>query len=490
MIHQNWLHRNKTNGHSRHKLGRRPIRFEHLEDRRMLTILLTEDFILGTDLGTISPMGTGARENPYVYDFAGEDLNMAEFDILGEGASFRFENLGMDDNGKSIQYHADGGDVDVSSDLRRGGSVAIIGAEGAVELSSVLTFGIPEGGSVSIHDGTLGPAGPISIQDNINTSTSGFRAGDVVLHGQTVGVQGSILTYSEDDRGGDVTIFGSDAINIQAVTIVSSGGETGGDVDIRGPGTVQLQGIDADGMSVNTSAARAGKITVAVDGAVMILGGIDTSGDVSGGNVQLDGQSIEVQGSILAYGVGLAGGDVRLDGQIIDLNGSIQTHSDDGFSGGNVTILGSVGITLQGGTILTYSAREDGGDVEIRGPGSVLLQGVDADGISVNTSGVDSGGNVVLSVDGAVVLAGGIDASGRVIGAVNIAAGEDIFLGTLDMDLVGATLFTAGGSSFIERDLLSFDTTANTKLDSTGTIFYDSARSNNAYSGSTHLSID
>ena len=282
MFKRNWFGRQRKITRFRAaKPQHRRTRFELLEHRRVLaTIVLGQDTSVGDVIGSISPTGSGTTADPFVYDFDGDDLDMAGFDILGAGKSFRFEDLGMDAGGRSIQHSGDGGVLDVSNSSGDGGWITIEAGAGAVELASIDSSG-DDGGMVLISSGSLliegedgggmsvntsspfafagkitfevngpvtlfggidasGGLGHISITDksgqpsdsisiggDINTSTASADGGRVLLNGQTVEVQGSILTHSGEDTGGRVTILGPQGVNVQGGIVTHSDAGSG-----------------------------------------------------------------------------------------------------------------------------------------------------------------------------------------------------------------------------------------------------------------------
>ncbi|EDX74573.1 haemagglutination activity domain protein [Coleofasciculus chthonoplastes PCC 7420] len=292
----------------------------------------------------------------------------------------------------------------------------------------------------------LGNAGSVTIESrgNIRTSPIKSRAnvtgdgGDILLNAENnieIGNAGGSDIDSRGDNGGNITLDAGGTIRM--TNALSRGKDTtgdGGDIRITAGG-------DINSGNIQTSGANGGEITIKINGD----GVIDTTGPL--GN---EG-TIESCSNITCDGAGESG-DIAVEATSIITRG-IQSNGDlDG------------NITLTSNEIQLKPAEVPANRPEvpfIRGTGTLRLQPLDIETITVNTGSNDLildnplqlGGNISFNTSG-----GNVTFNGTVDGeydlSLNTDTGTALFNGIVgSLNSLNIISTDANGKTIINRDI-------------------------------------
>jgi filamentous hemagglutinin family protein len=290
------------------------------------------------------------------------------------------------------------------------------------------TFGPGNGGSVVVN---VAGAGSLSSGAAIDANAENISTGN----GGSVSISAASLSLSDNGAissstfssgsGGDVSVnvFGPLSITdggfIAAGTL---GSGNGGNIQVTA-GSIQLSGESALGLSAISASALPG-----------------ATGNA--GNVTVNGGSIAIatggQVSSTTDGPG-QGGDIEVEGQSIQLSGpgpEITAQSGGTGNAGSITVnAGNLTLT-QGASISTEAAQANGGDITLNINHLLLL--VDSE-ISTSVNGaLGNGGNILIDPPFVVLDASDIIAQAVGGNGGNITIIADEFIKTPD-SLISAT---------------------------------------------------
>jgi len=272
------------------------------------------------------------------------------------------------------------------------------------------------------HGFTLETPGDIVVDGGGRLTASCDRGGgeiDLVAGGAvTSGIGANAITANGTDAngpGGTVTIRAGGAVTlrepIEARNAATTGAADGGAVAIQANGDVAIRG----GIDVTGTATEGGRVHVDTEGAIIVEldGTLDASagGSGDGGEIALRANGpITVRRPIKVRGIGAtaSGGDVSIDGSSVEASHEIIAAG--GAGGGSITLEsrgGKVRIGTWTATALldvtrSSNANGDAGQIDVRSSGANIELGALADLDARGTSG-GGGGLVELSGVGLVV---------------------------------------------------------------------------------------
>jgi len=273
-------------------------------------------------------------------------------------------------------------------------------------------------GSITTSSATNGVGGSVLLQSSTPSSGS-VIANDASYSGSFAGIGSNVAdirTANITARGATVQIQGGQNVGVGTVNVSGVGTGNGGSITITAQGTDQF---DIGSIVGNNFAAG------------LIANGGTTSGD--GGNI-----SVQNIGSTGIRSVPLSitvtdgdGGNVNLDGDTGNIQLSAGSYSVNGAGasgdGGTYTINGS-GITVTGGSAAINALASGtglGGQINLTGNGTTALTlGTGTNQVDVNVSGTGSSVNVSMGGNLTVSSTGGFTAD-----TVNLATtgtGSDI----------------------------------------------------------------
>lgn len=375
------------------------------------------------------------------------------------------------DSGASLRLlSVDGGDPALLS--LQGGSISL--GSGVYLANSGVGLGQRSGPIV------LAASGSISLQgaELVTLGVDGADAGSISLQGQELWLGGlTQLASNAGDSGGaagSISLAASGSVRLSGQTLVTS--STGSALD-AGRISVQAGSIRMeDEATISTfsigGSGRGGDIELRASadlllgGSSLLLSSADGAG--SGGNVLLQAQSIRLQDHFRSFsntnGVGGGqGGNLSISAlDSIHIGGTVgldaSTFSSSGDAG-RIQLLSGGALTMQGGTISSFSAGGSGrgGDVLLQAGGALQL----GPGSSIGTSAVAAGdaGSVRLlapqiALSGAEIRSNTGGPSGNA-GLVEIRADSSLSLS--DATRVSSSTFgggAAGNLSLQGRDIL------------------------------------
>lgn len=340
--------------------------------------------------GAVSFSGAGTSNLTIHQSSKAAIINWQEFSI-GAGEVTRFVQPGA--SSISVNRVVSGNPSAIYGQLSANGGVMVInpngifvGASGVIDVGGALTLSTLDA----------------SNEDLLNGGSTLFRgsgSAGVVNYG-TVSGQDVIFLGNYVDNQGRITA--SRAIALGA----------GGDI---------LVDQTSDGASISVRGAAAGSAT-----------GINNSGVISGGNVELSAHgnayalAINNSGTVRASGYQFNGGRLTLNagtGSRITNTGDLYARNTDG-SGGQIAIQAD-SVNLASGRIDASSEVGDGGLIEVHatelsvGQDSLLI----ADGID--------GGSVSLSASEDISLDGRVSAVGTVVGGQVDVSADEISIGSM-----------------------------------------------------------
>ena len=291
------------------------------------------------------------------------------------------------------------------------------------------------GGVIASENGRieLGSVGSGIVDLNFGSENLSLSYGDVATFKNISFTQQSLVDASGSNSG--AIKIQAKAISLEdgsAVLLQNLGNEISGDLEIRGTESISLTGISADGVTASglyteaLGTGNGGKIELATpqlevsNGASIIT---FSSGDAPSGDIQIDGEKIEIIGfseivpnkfsiiSAQAYGAGDAG-DIEVTTQNLTI-----------LNGGNIA-------SVTGG-----AGTGSGGDVRVSAAESIQLTGVNPialapSQITAGSGGEGQAGNVALQTRNLTLKDGGrVDASATAsgdAGSLTIDATESI----------------------------------------------------------------
>jgi hypothetical protein len=322
-----------------------------------------------------------------------------------QGASGNGGNVTVTNNGSIITL--DDGSFGVYAQSVGGGGGN--GGHGAIGLTGKVGIG-GEGGAA-------GDGGAVSVTINGDIDTSGGSAHGIFA--QSVGGGGGLAGNITRGLGNDVN-FG---IGVGITKNGGNGGD-GGSVTVASTGNIVTRGQGSNGIFAQSVGGGGG------------LAGDNGTGFAFSGSAGGDG----------------AGGTIK-----VDHSGNITTLGDNSHgifaqSGGgeadNVAILNADGDTIG---FLT-DKQDTGGDIDITLDGELSANGVDSNGIFLQSKGADGNGDITVSVNSLVYGGSGDSAGVRILdGATNTLNINGGTVTTLD-GVDGTAIVATGGNETINNN--------------------------------------
>ncbi|MBT7538655.1 MAG: hypothetical protein HN683_04905, partial [Gammaproteobacteria bacterium] len=263
-----------------------------------------------------------------------------------------------------------------------------------------------------------GDQGNVNTAGTLNASgeKSGDHGGEITVAGASVTVdKGFIQAKSNDAKGGDVTLIGTDFVSAGGQIDVS--GEIGGNINITTGGLSIEAPILAQG-----STGQGGNISInsLFKSSENIDALLDVSG-ASGGSIKhFNEQQIITSGKYLALGTDGKGGNIDV------------TSSDLAFLSATIDASGSMG----GGQIRLGGEYQGGKNLSIDEiPNAQTLFIADTTNVTAKTIGADGdGGRIIVWADQKAVVFGDFNATpGTQTGAggfVEISSGDTLIFGS------------------------------------------------------------
>lgn len=404
--------------------------------------------------GITASSGDGSRANPWLFNFTASSggLNVGAFKVKAE---YDAVELGNTDGGANFTLNMGGENVTGTS-----GNVSFSTAEdttgwdgfgsGDIRIYNVNTVSI---GAIDTHNAAH-YEGPGSVYVGEPTGTGdgpaagGIRIDWIDVH-DTQAVGGMVKFYS----AGDV--------------LIQTNGGTAGNIDAFGPG------------------ARSGGEYFQV---VANHQGDFTSGDILTYHARTNLSGNQFGNHYSLGGVQLDGGSAIGDAVIGNINTSLDLTNSSGLPEAGFKYWGSAG------------------NIQITNYQNVMIASIDAHHVSGSSNTNADGGDVAITgITGNINILGAIDLStsefnsAQDSGSLQLVAGGQITLATLDMNKLLFAELQAVADSEITGSLLNFDTTAGSGSGSTfdpfvtsqtllrtgigKIIYYDAGNPDNAYLG-------
>lgn len=319
-------------------------------------------------------------------------------------------------------YASAGGNLSMAATgASSGGNVTAGNLHGATGIAISASNTGTAGGNINV--GTLS-GGTISLI----TSASGISGGDITIAGMGSGIGAATLTANgATSAGGNITVTG--AINrISDVTMTANGGAVGGDIT-----TGNISG-GAINLTANGGSASGGSITVGnvagTSGAQLnaSAGGIGNGGGVTAGNLYALNNGVVINANMNAS----IGPGVTINGTVTSVN------SDATFNVANSG--GSAVLTLNGDVTAANNVHAN-------------LSGLGANTLFVNGDITASSGNVVLA-PGLIVDFGAGSHAVKAGGDIAIISGQLLVGSTAMVDYEAGNNFVYSGSeAFTARNV-------------------------------------
>jgi len=239
------------------------------------------------------------------------------------------------------------------------------GAGGTIEFTST-------GGNINTSAGDVdagtpsGNAGAIALQasgnlttGNVSASSFGGSGGQVELGGGSIALQGNILAVGQNGSGGKITATTTGNLTgtglISASTVTSG---NGGEVELQGS-TITLQGPTR----AQSAGGQGGKVSLKSN--VVTAQDLNAAGTTGGGEVLVDAVTQITVGNVDASASAGPGGKIVLDptGDVV-----LVTANASGNPGGSIEIV-STGANVRATGILTSPAVCSGASICAAGPG-------------------------------------------------------------------------------------------------------------------------
>jgi hypothetical protein len=412
--------------------------------------------------GNITTSGIGANVAGNIQLAAGSTVNVGNLTAGGGGA-----NIG-----------ASGSYVTTGNITSAGGIVKLTASTGSIvtgNISSPLTINT---GALPLNSVSLN-AGLDIITGNITAGSSSGNGGGVSLTGNNI-TTGTILTSAGGGNSGSIYINSSGAVLTADINAFSPAG-SGGLVTIAASGLVQTGFIDTSSLSAVTGGAGLVIVTAGKSVNIGIIASITTSDEGDGGTVLVKGgengvagagvtiSSIDTDasaslgsgGSVYVSSTGsIAVGNINTDGSV----------TNDGTSGGNVTLNAVKGITVNN---ITATSATTGGNVLIIGGADTSHPIISIRSINTSVDNQDAtsitGGSVeIVNYFNSITVSSGINTSatstaasvqagsiGLSAGAQTVGLGQTVVGGinasasTPASSAVGGDIYAAGADSVL-----------------------------------------
>jgi filamentous hemagglutinin family protein len=273
------------------------------------------------------------------------------------------------------------------------GTVSIDGSQGlpaiSVSTQSANLLNLPGSISITAAESISIDAGNLSSPVLSATTSGDSPAGGISLSAPELNIDSALIEVSTSDDGyaGDLTIIGSDNLNIRDTIVsagTSGGSGRGGDIVISA-GALLIEDSDLLVNSLGGASGAAGNILVSASSGDIVHSYIEsvTGGAAAGGNIDF---AIDDLLSIFSNDSG---------------DSTITAGTRGGGPGGTVSLSAST-LQIEDGTTVDASTTGpgNGGGINIEG-GDIVV--TDSATISVETSGSGTAGTLTFDADALVV---------------------------------------------------------------------------------------
>lgn len=372
------------------------------------------------------------------------------------GGSLLLSNVNLKVDGSAVSMAArsttGGGSIAIGSiDTTRangGGPVSISASSTVNVFGDIKTNGIGAGGGGSVD---IISNADVTLWRSVDTSAPGNGGSFHVEAGSgAVGILGDVNTggLNPGSVGGDISIAGNGAVNLQGVSNASSGGSSIISISSRAD-SVTISGPVSAAVSSANGAYSTDRIQINAF-VNLEVGPIDASTNAPCCNSQASGSSVilHTQTGDVTVHANLAGSSIDSSGPAgglvtiiseqgkIQLDGSIKTDSIAGLNGGQVFM--QAGKSIVAGNLSTIGFN--GGDVILfaNAPGAPDPVNSTIQVGDITTNAKDTSGHVVLFADGPITAgaisthAEGDDNFDRLGGYVVIVSGDAVAVNGVD----------------------------------------------------------
>ena len=284
---------------------------------------------------------------------------------------------------------------------------------------------------------------------SINTNGNGGDAGDITLVA----------------KGGGIN---DGAILVNSLSAVGSGGGNGGDILLIAEDGFNIGGTILNNGATNGTTTLAAAVPV-ITGTINVLDGTQGGGGsftfatpTGAGTIANSAGDVNISGTIQFTGLSLA---ILASNNINASNGTVINLSDAGGIGGGLTMIAGFDFTPGTGGI---QVNDNINVYTITGP-NTAGGNINAAGLSINTTGLTAGGNIIAVANGGNVASGavnigGIDASSNgnagtvtIIGEGGVTTGFITTTGATggDVNLLVAQPIVSGTVTVQNGNLLS-----------------------------------
>ncbi|HIK11841.1 MAG TPA: filamentous hemagglutinin N-terminal domain-containing protein, partial [Oscillatoriaceae cyanobacterium M33_DOE_052] len=363
-----------------------------------------------------------ANISPFATNGFGGDINLqAKNDIITSHLS-SYAGAGSGDvNITTSDGNINTGVIFSVSPQGSGGNITIKAPEGDITTSHINSYAtqngtggfvdITGGGDFNIGAATINSfsgqntAGDVTINvgGNINLGGDANRSairsegpiggGNISITSTTGEIDaslGRLDSYSQEATAGNVTLNAAE--NITTAGILSDGKQVGGNITITSSGgSVDTSRENLESYSLE---GTAGNVTIEAPGDITTED-IFSDGWQIGGNITItstQGQIEATGGNLYSFSEGGKAGNVTLDapGDITTL----EIYSDGYEVGGNISITSRNGtIDASGGSLYSFSANGEAGNVTLAAPGNITTSEIYSDGL-------EQGGNIEITTGG------------------------------------------------------------------------------------------
>jgi len=467
-------------------------------------ITMTENVLVSNILVTITPTGSGYPTNPWLYTLNGT-LTMANYNFYSSDPSSDFRNLTLNMGGNALfgTQTATNFNLSVPITASRWPQNLTITNVGSIQIGKVWTY-------YGNADGWYEPAGSVTIGANVN----GQRAGNVEI-AEILAYHRYILSSLTSEgveiySSGNVSIWNG-SVDGDISTYITRGDSPSGPITVKHHGAFRARNLDTYNSGLRSE-------SIILDGDITATGIIGSMACsliqtyVSGGGQFYAGSvtvtnymQVSIANGIYAYS-GYAdiynwvsgGGTVNVSCASNILIGTVNTYSLGAYSGGGksaspITLSTSGGNITITNTLDSHGVQGDGANIIVSaGAGNIAVSNALTSSSVSGTAGnirVNALGNILM---GSMNLDGSTNSTEGVLSITNTASTATITVSLLDIAKCKNAYFSAGSGTNYITALLNFNTTSPTNGEITaagGTVFYDSANTNNAYLATNNYTL-